>query len=382
METLEQIAAELIGIMLEMTRFEWGAVVEYSAEDRIDRAIVASNNMPQHASVSQSLLRSAKDGTASLMGTPMLRDSHSIIASATTDALAATIRVGDEPVWQLYLATGEGNPAIDTDTPLLIEMLVHITGLVLSDHQRAELEIRQSRLQQDISYAREVQNRIMGSVQNESPGLFTEIRSIPGRGVAGDLVGLRRGPDGRLYCFIGDVSGKGPAAAMLMAATQAYLTSLIDTGTEIADIVGRLNRYIHSVSANNEFVTLWIGCVDLTNASISYVDAGHGYAYAKSPDRPLRPLNSAGGLPIGIIADEMFDSGLEPFPSGSVLFLCSDGVNEQPNPQGEQFGDAHLFQLLSNEPDSTFGERLMESLRSHAGTANFHDDVTFALLRT
>lgn len=368
--------------MLEMTRFEWGAVVEYSSDERLDRVIVASANMPTHASVSQSLLRSAKDGTASLLGSPLLRESHSIIASATTDALAATIRVGEEPVWQLYLATGYGNPAVDTDTPLLVETLVHIAGLVLSDSQRADLEIRQSRLQQDISYAREVQNRIMGPVQSNASAGYRDIRSIPGRGVAGDLVGMRHGPDGNVYCFIGDVSGKGPAAAMLMAATQAYLTSLIDAGVEIIDIVTRLNQYIHSVSAQNEFVTLWIGCLDLASNTIRYIDAGHGYAYIRAPDATIRSLNAAGGLPVGILDTEVFDCGSEPYPEGSLLFLCSDGVNEQPNAEGEQFGDSQVLQLLSESPHDEFGDRLIEALQRHTGSSRFHDDVTFAVLRS
>lgn len=376
---VEDIASGFLRNLLDMTRFEWGAVVEYSEEPASTRPVIAQVGMPSNASLSGSLLHSAKTGTASLLGSPMLQQSHSIIASSTTDALAATIRVGDEPVWQLYLATSSGSPAVDSDTPVFVETMVHVVGLVLSDFQRIELQVRQSQLQQDISFAREVQNRLTGRPDSAAKPCMASLVSIPGRGIAGDLVGFRRSPSGTAFFFIGDVSGKGAAAAMLMAATQAYLSSLIDAGVSLHSMITQLNKYICTVSAPNEFVTLWMGSVAVHSEEVQYIDAGHGYAYTAAKG-DVRPLQEGGGLPIGIYDDATFECACIPHPPGSRILLCSDGVIEQPSPLGEQLGDAVIRQAMLSESSDEVTASILQTLEKHAGSSRYHDDVTIALI--
>ncbi|MFU8828495.1 MAG: SpoIIE family protein phosphatase [Phycisphaerales bacterium] len=376
----EAIALTLLECMLDLTRLEWGAVIEYSEDETATRRVIADHNRPKLAQVSASLLSAARSGAVSLASEPSLRERHSIVSSSTHSAVAATIRIGDDPVWQVYLASGEGERDSDAESPFYVDALAHIAGLVLSDRERSELAVRQSELQREIAVAREVQTRLLGTVDEHKDSGLRAMVSIPGRGVAGDLVGLRRSPQGAVYFFIGDVSGKGAAAAMLMAATQAYISSLIDQNTSLADIATQLNRYLCSVSASSEFVTLWIGSFSPERRELQYIDAGHGYAYLRD-EQGLRQLNDGGGMPLGIAADSVFQDASVQATGEACVLLCSDGIMEQQDPSGQELGGGAVMAVLKTAAIPEIQESLLSVLREHAQSDRYSDDVTFAIVQ-
>ncbi len=378
--SVEELADSVLAQLLTMTGFEWGAVLEYAGEDGAERSIITDRNRPDGATVSASLLRAAQSGTASLLAEPDLRTSHSIIGSRTHDAIAATVHIGEEPAWQLYLATSASERSgPDPEAAMLVDAMVQFAGLLLSDRQREDLAVRQTQFRRDIEFAREVQTRLLGrTAQARADGLASML-SIPGRGVAGDLVGFRVAPSGTRYFFLGDVSGKGPAAAMLMAATQAYIASLIDQDLDINELMPRLNAYMAQVSAPSEFVTLWIGQFDPQTRFVRYADAGHGYAF-RICDGEVTNLTDAGGLPVGVLADTSYEIAEFEARPGSCILLCSDGVIEQQSPEGDELGRRRLSELLSGTPTSKLETAIIEMLSEHAASTHYSDDVTLATI--
>jgi serine phosphatase RsbU (regulator of sigma subunit)/pSer/pThr/pTyr-binding forkhead associated (FHA) protein len=374
-----ELADAVLARLLAMTGFEWGAVLDYAGGDAAERAIITDRNRPGGASVSASLLRAAQAGTASLLGEPDLRTSESIIGSRTHDAIASTVHVGEEPVWQLYLASGQGRSRPDPEAAMLVDAMVQFAGLLLSDRQREDLAVRQTQFRRDIEFAREVQTRLLGRTRDARADGLAGMLSIPGRGVAGDLVGFRGSPSGRRYFFIGDVSGKGPAAAMLMAATQAYIASLIDHDLDLEELLPRLNAYLAQVSASSEFVTLWIGLSDPQRGIVRYADAGHGYAF-RLCDGEVTSLTDAGGPPVGILADAVYEIAEMQTPKGCCILLCSDGVVEQQNAEGEELGTPRLHELLTKTPAAELEQAIIGMLSTHAGSTSYSDDVTLATI--
>lgn len=377
--SVEELADAVLAQLLRMTGFEWGAVLEFSADESAERSIITDRNRPDGSAVSGSLLRAAQTGTASLLAEPDLLGSHSIVSSRTHDAIAATVHIGDEPAWQLYLASSGDRSNPDPEAPMLVDAMVQFAGLLLSDRQREDLAVRQTQFRRDIEFAREVQNRLLGAPADSRADGLASMLSIPGRGVAGDLVGFRVSPSSARYFFLGDVSGKGPAAAMLMAATQAYLASLIDQDLGIKDLVPRLNGYLAQVSAPSEFVTLWIGRFDPETRLVRYSDAGHGYAF-RVRDGEVLSLTEAGGPPVGVLADTSYDVAEFEAPPGCRILLCSDGVVEQQNAEGEQLGTQRLRELLGETPLAELENAIIELLSEHAGATSYSDDVTLATI--
>ncbi len=374
-ETPEELAGAALSRLIEMTGFQWGAVLEYTEEDTDQRPIITDLFRPDGASVSASLLREAQSGTASLHGSPDLRTSESIIGSRTHEAIASTVRVGEQPVWQVYLASATSGRAPQAEAAMIVDAMTQLTGLLLSDRQREDLAVRQSQFQRDINFAREVQKRLLGKADG-----LAGMLSIPGRGVAGDLVGCRVSPSGSRYVFLGDVSGKGPGAAMLMAATQAYITSLIDQDLEVEQLVPRLNAYLHQVSAPSEFVTLWIGEFDPEKRTLRYADAGHGYAFLVCGDQ-ITDLTDAGGPPVGVMADSAYAVAELRVEPGCCMLLCSDGVVEQQDTDGQELGREALRVLLSTTPIDRIESAIVERLAAHAGSTHYSDDVTLATIQ-
>jgi len=379
---LEALATNLLESLIALTGYEWAAVLQYDHGESGTRSIIADLHRPANSVISASLLRAARDGTASLAAQPDLMGAHSIVMSSTADAIASTVRVGGDPVWQVYLASRKPSSPSNVDAAVVMDAMARIAGLVLSDRQREDLAVRQTQFQRDMHFAREVQGRLLGRVCEDSrSGLHTMV-SIPGRGVAGDLVGYRTSPCGRRYFFIGDVSGKGAAAAMLMAATQAYIASLIGQSIDLADLVDRLNRYLCSVSAANEFVTLWIGCSDIGSGRVRYIDAGHGYVFLCEPDRRVSQLRDGGGPPMGIGIDSRYIGADAEAPEGSMLLLCSDGLVEQQSPSGNEFGSPAISETLRSTDLAELEAKLLDDLSRHAEDTRYADDVTFAIIRT
>jgi len=378
-QDLEQFAARLLENLIELTGYEWGSVIQFQADESASRSVISDWHRPPSAQISASLLLAAREGTTSLLSEPDLKGSQSIIASATCDAIASTIRVGEDPIWQVYLASSRNTPSRHTDIAIVVDAMIRIAGLVLSDRQREDLAVRQSQMQRDIQFAREVQTRLFGRACESRASGLVGMLSIPGRGVAGDLVGFRDSPSGARYFFLGDVSGKGPAAAMLMAATQAYISSLIDQDQDLVALVPRLNAYLHEVSADSEFVTLWIGCFDPVQGVVRYTDAGHGYAFLLCEEGVIT-LNEAGGPPVGVVADSAYAVAEISCPAGCCLLLCSDGVIEQQDHRGVELGIEAMRSLLAATPAAQLQDAILKTLSAHAGSTRYSDDVTLAMI--
>src|SRR5436309_10595020 len=99
---------------------------------------------------------------------------------------------------------------------------------------------------------------------------------------------------------IGDVSGKGVAASVLMTATQGFLHAALEETGDPQEAVLRVNRFVHARSSLDKFVTLWVGVLDFPNKKIRFVDAGHGYAMMGQNVPALKRLSAGGQLPVGV----------------------------------------------------------------------------------
>ena len=169
---------------------------------------------------------------------------------------------------------------------------------------------------------------------------------VPCREVGGDYVDyFRRAGDGRLIVALGDVAGKGMGAALLMSSLHAAVHAQAETGAAPSAVLGGLNRYIHASTPAEAYATLFYGEIDLDSGVLTGALAGHNAPLLRGPQAdPVRL--EAGGVPLGLLPEASYEQESMLIPKGSLLLAYSDGITEWTSPEGEEFGEARLADLL------------------------------------
>lgn len=201
--------------------------------------------------------------------------------------------------------------------------------------------------------------------------------------VGGDLYDYFMIDKFRLGVIIGDVSGKGIAAAMLMAICKTLLkaTALkcIPADTSLTEV----NKILAEESPDNMFVTVFYGVLDIRNGRFEYSNAGHNLPYLISGGS-IRQLENIGGLLLGAFKNIEYESNVVVMKPGDTLFFYTDGVTEAMNEMEEEFGEKKLEKCLSNINGSATGEildRVITMVKEYSGKAQQADDITCMALR-
>jgi serine phosphatase RsbU (regulator of sigma subunit) len=227
--------------------------------------------------------------------------------------------------------------------------------------------------------AREAQQLIVPSRSGVHAGVAYSARTHPGMVVAGDMFDVVPLPDGRVAVVIGDVTGAGVGAGILMVAGQANLHAALTRTGDPSEALEAVNDYIASRSAMNRFISMWVGVFDRVGRTVTYSDAGHGHWLVVRADGHAAEPGATGGIPVGIDADARYRSHSMPFHGGERIVLFSDGVVEQRSPNGEPFGVDRVREGVEQcRSASEDVERIFARLVSFAGTEALDDDTTMA----
>jgi phosphoserine phosphatase RsbU/P len=259
----------------------------------------------------------------------------------------------------------------------------------LRDTMRAQL----ARLEEELDAARKLQLSMVPTVfPAPTPECPVEIFAVmePAREVGGDLYDFFPAADGRLAFAIGDVSGKGVAAAMFMARTKNLLrvvTGLTQRAdgapASPAEIVARVNQELAADNDMMMFVTLLFGFIDPQSGAVSFCSAGHDPAYRVGPEG-VAAVEGPQGLALGIMADWQYESGALELAPGEALYLYTDGISEAVAAGDCMFGKERLENLLrelSTAPAETLIRATVQATRDFAGDCPQSDDITSLALR-
>jgi len=263
------------------------------------------------------------------------------------------------------------------------------TGLAIENAELTETirrEIAQrERLDRELEIARDVQQHLFPQTLPRVEGLDFAGYCRPVEGVGGDYYDFVRLSNGRLGVAIGDVSGKGIAAALLMANLQASLRGqTIRPYDSLAEMIGHINRLVYDASADNRYATFFYAEYDPQNRQLRYVNAGHNAPMIlhKAGGDPVRLTD--GGTVVGLFPDCLFDEGRIPLEPGDILVAYTDGVSEAMNQLDEEFDDAQIIDAVAKRRSRTAADLISEILervdRFTAG-ARQHDDMTLVVLR-
>lgn len=306
---------------------------------------------------------------------------HSIMDLRIRTAICAPIIVGKSPEAFLYLDTRDAERALPRDAAAFCQSVAQLAGLALERIRSAELAHRHAQLESDLGAARRAQELLMPPKSGTVGAAEYAYESLPGRVVAGDLFDVFPLSETRTVVLLGDVTGKGVGAAVLMAATQSQLRTQILSGKPFARAIEAVSHDLNRHSEVNKFVTMIAAIIDAEHHTIELVDAGHGFAVHATPNAEPIKLQPPTGFPLGVIENADYESQAFPFGPGSQLIVFSDGVVEQPNLAGEQFGyDAAMGVIAGVSSPAEIAATLLAAVQDHA-QASLADDLTVAAAR-
>ena len=246
-------------------------------------------------------------------------------------------------------------------------------------HQRAAVE--QERLRRELELGRQIQNEMLPHAPLKLGLTEIEGVSVPAREVGGDFFNYFVLPTGHVALLVGDVSGKGVGAALLMANVQASLRTRLSMGQELSEVAGEIDRDIEANSPGPLYATLFVGILDSSSRVFRYVNAGHHSQYVLR-DGTLERLAST-GLPVGLFPGRGYIERQVQLQAGDLLFFYTDGCVEAENEQDDMFGIERLEEILS-EPATTPADALQRveaAVKSFRGSREPFDDATMMAVR-
>jgi phosphoserine phosphatase RsbU/P len=274
----------------------------------------------------------------------------------------------------------------------LLKSVASQTALALSNAQLsaviAEEVARREKLNREIEIAREVQERLFPQRLPEIAGLryFGHCRTA--FGVGGDYYDFLALPDERLGVALGDVSGKGIAAALTMASLQASLRAdAMRAGDDLAGLIARVNNMVYEASTEDRYATLFYAQFEPASRRLTYVNAGHCppmLLRKAAAGHTVERLDKAGGTVVGLVPDVTYEQAQVQLAAGDLLVIYTDGFSEAMSPQLEEWGEKRLLEAVTAcdglSAKDAIG-KIMQAADAFAAGAPQSDDMTLVILR-
>ena len=299
-----------------------------------------------------------------------------VVGAATILVAWATLAA---PGYGLYYAWARGEQAL---TLLVVAVSLGLgAASVIYSTSRLQREIKErERLQEEMRLARGIQESLLSDEFPRIDWVDSHAFNVPSRDAGGDYYEILAGDAGGLDFAIGDVSGKGVPAALLMSTLQSSFLGASSSDSNLANVCARVNRFLVERTSPERYATFFVGRLT-EDAHLDYVNAGH------NPPLLLRDGESArlmgGGMPLGLFAEADYELQKVRLASGDLLLCYTDGVTESMNPDEEEFGEPRLIEVANGQRGRT-AEQVIEAIQvaveEHTRGAPQHDDLTLLAL--
>ncbi|MCR5351060.1 MAG: SpoIIE family protein phosphatase [Bacteroidales bacterium] len=265
----------------------------------------------------------------------------------------------------------------------LLMLLLILRASIRDQEKYKALSDREERMEQELQIGRDIQMSMVPKIFPSFPArrdIDMSGSTVPAKEVGGDLYDFFISSDLRLYFCIGDVSGKGVPASLLMAVTRSLFRSISAHEKSPQRIVSLMNESLSDMNENNMFVTLFCGVIDLNSGHFRYCNAGHNPPMLVSGQTCA--LNVVPNLPLGVADDAFFQEQEMDLSYNDTIFLYTDGLTEAENLSHEQFGEKRMCAVL--QPDHTSVEQvaaMQAAVAEFVGDAEQSDDLTMLSIR-
>jgi sigma-B regulation protein RsbU (phosphoserine phosphatase) len=275
----------------------------------------------------------------------------------------------------LYLDSREKGSLLSANTQAALDSMATEAGVAIENARLYRQTLEQARIEHELRIAAEIQRALLPPGRHTGAFYQAMGTSLPSRAIGGDFFDFTDRADGGFGFAVGDVSGKGPAAALLTAKIQGLFSAQSDQGSP-ADTIRIVNRGLTRRAVEAKYATVFHATLD-KGGVLTYCNAGHNppLLYGASG---LRRLES-GSMPVGFFEHAPYADEKEQLHPGDALVVYSDGVTEALDVQGQEFGEERLVAILQehhNEDAAAILDAIIEAVKTFARGAAQHDDVT------
>ncbi len=310
--------------------------------------------------------------------------SQTIVLQGIRSVLAVPLCVDERHVFGLIYADSPTYESTFKEEHLdILTTLASVASIRVENVSLLDERIDRERMERELALATEIQQRFQPDGPPVVEGFEFQGISFSCYEIGGDYYDFIERHDGKMLVALGDVSGKGTAAALLMSSLHAAVHAQVAAKTPLEEMVVSVNKYLSDNTPSNRFITLFVTELDETDGSLKFINAGHNPPILARANGSIELLQS-GGLPLGLMGFAEYETGYARLGHGDVLFIYSDGVSEANNLNEDEFGMDRLKSVISeNVARSASGirDKVEGALSEFTGTAAPNDDITIVIVK-
>ena len=269
-----------------------------------------------------------------------------------------------------------------------LEFLYSLANLAIISIENARLfreAIEKQKMEDELAIAREIQQGLLPATLPKIPGFEVAAVNITSKQVGGDYYDVLPIHDEEFILAIGDVSGKGTPAALLMANVQASLRAFAPMGLTLSAASARINDLTCANTGQDKFITFFWGSLNTATREFKYVNAGHNPPFLMRANGTIERLD-VGGIILGLMKTfTPYQEGSVVLAQGDVIVMFTDGVSEAMNGQEEDFTEERLEEVLKRvrtQDPAQIIQEIQLALEAHTQDTPQSDDITMLVLKT
>ncbi len=289
---------------------------------------------------------------------------------------SAESTTADRRIGVLYLDSREKGTLMSTETSATLDTLAAEAAVAIDNAQLYRAALEKARLDQEMATAAQIQQALLPTRNRAGKYFDAAAEMLACRSIGGDFFEYVDLPDGRFGFALGDVSGKGPPAALLGALLQGNLAAQTTTASGPADALGNVNTALIHRAIESRFVTLFYAVLS-PSGQLTFCNAGHNPPFLVGRNG-VRRLET-GGMPLGLFEGAPLEEETVTMEPGDFVVTFSDGVSEAMNAEEEEFEDARILESIegsSGRDAQSKLEHLFSSVKTFTAGAAQNDDVT------
>jgi sigma-B regulation protein RsbU (phosphoserine phosphatase) len=349
-----------------------GGADSHSSEVGADTAAVASHSAVLVAESPAAMATSTETGTGPEEVNRLIESGlKSAVPFLAWGKLRGAVMLDVEPV------------ALPPHQRELLAALADRAGTAVDNALLYREALERHRLEKELSVARRIQEDLLPGEDPVFPTADVSGSMIPSHEVGGDYYDYVSLKGKRLGIAIGDVTGKGIPAALLMAAVQATLRAEAEREPSPAELVSRINKRVHTLQQPERFATFFYCCLDAGARTLTYCNAGHHPPLLLRSAGDIERLTE-GGLLMGFQGDAPYVEGTIELNEGDTVVLYTDGIIEQSDGRESFFGEEGLMEVIEANRDLGAGQlkkRIIESVKEFSPSGSNDDDLTVVVIK-
>jgi serine phosphatase RsbU (regulator of sigma subunit) len=311
------------------------------------------------------------------------RERQSIIGQSVRTLMAAPLQTKDRTIGLIYVDSPSLTRTFKEEDLNLLTVMANTAANRIEHERLAEIEHQERMMAHELQQAAEIQQGFLPARAPAVAGLDLAGHNAPCRTVGGDYYDFFPYPNGRVAMVLGDVSGKGMPASLLMMSLQARVQVLIEEPEDLGAVLTRLNRLTATNCPSNRFITFFMCVLDGATGDLVFANAGHNPPLLVRMGGTAEWLD-AGGCVLGVMPSMKYDASRNCLAAGDVLVIFSDGVTDALNPNGEEFGEARLEAAVKkhrSESSAAILDGINRAIAEWAAGTPLPDDLTLLVAR-